>query len=69
MNNTQSTELLFELSRPGRRCHLTPPSDVPARPLSELLPANAIANEMPPLPEVAEAERALRGAVGPPGLL
>jgi glycine dehydrogenase subunit 2 len=56
MNNTQSTELLFELSRPGRRCHLTPPSDVPPRPLTELLPASAIAPEAPPLPEVAESD-------------
>jgi glycine dehydrogenase subunit 2 len=56
MNNTQSTELLFELSRPGRRCHLTPASDVPQRPLSELLPASAIADAPPPLPEVAESD-------------
>ena len=56
MNNTQSTELLFELSRPGRRCHLTPASDVPARPVTELLPADAIAPEAPPLPEVAESD-------------
>ncbi|MCX7699565.1 MAG: aminomethyl-transferring glycine dehydrogenase subunit GcvPB [Gemmataceae bacterium] len=56
MNNTQSTELLFELSRPGRRCHRLPPCDVPTRPLTEMLPATALADQPPPLPEVAESD-------------
>jgi glycine dehydrogenase subunit 2 len=30
MNNPQSTELIFDLSRPGRRCHRLPACDVVA---------------------------------------
>ncbi|MEZ6142789.1 MAG: aminomethyl-transferring glycine dehydrogenase subunit GcvPB [Zavarzinella sp.] len=56
MNNTQSTELLFELSKSGRRCHLLPDCDVPVRPLNELLPAEMIADAPPPLPEVGEID-------------
>ena len=29
MDKSQSTELLFEISHPGRRCHRLPESDVP----------------------------------------
>ncbi|MCS6851273.1 MAG: aminomethyl-transferring glycine dehydrogenase subunit GcvPB [Gemmataceae bacterium] len=56
MSQPQATELLFELSRPGRRAHLVPACDVPDRPLSELLPAGALAEKPPPLPEVAEID-------------
>jgi glycine dehydrogenase subunit 2 len=56
MHNTQSTDLLFEISRPGRRCHRTPPCDVPVKPVAELLPKSALADEPPPLPEVAEID-------------
>src|SRR5262245_7619987 len=56
MNNTQSTELIFELSRPGRRCHRLPTSDVPAVPLGELLPQEHLADQPPPLPEVGEID-------------
>jgi len=56
MNNTQSTELLFELSRPGRRCHLLPVADVPAAPLGELIPREHLADLPPPLPEVGEID-------------
>src|SRR5438477_4973221 len=56
MNNTQSTELIFELSKPGRRCHLLPECDVPSRPVSELLPDQALADALPPLPEVGESD-------------
>src|SRR4051794_32562394 len=57
MNNTQSTELLFELSRPGRRCHRLPAADVPSdTPLSQLLPAEHLADRPPPLPEVGEID-------------
>ncbi len=57
MNNTQSTELLFELSRPGRRCHRLPASDVPSNiPLSQLLPADYRAEKPPPLPELGEID-------------
>jgi glycine dehydrogenase subunit 2 len=52
----QSTELLFEMSRPGRRSHRLPPLDVPERQASELLPAAALSDAPPPLPEVAEID-------------
>ncbi|HLW66653.1 MAG TPA: aminomethyl-transferring glycine dehydrogenase subunit GcvPB [Gemmataceae bacterium] len=54
MNNTQSTDLLFEISRPGRRCHMLPASDVPT--VGNLLPASALADAPPPLPEVGEID-------------
>jgi glycine dehydrogenase subunit 2 len=54
MNNTQSTELLFEISRPGRRCHRLPACDVPTD--GNLLPASALADSPPPLPEVGEID-------------
>src|SRR5215475_6987198 len=56
MNNTQSTELLVELSHPGRRCHLLPACDVPGPPVRDLLPAAALAESPPPLPEVGEID-------------
>jgi glycine dehydrogenase subunit 2 len=56
MHNTQSTELLFELSHPGRRSQRLPASDVPARPIESLLPAAALAGQPPPLPEVGEID-------------
>ncbi len=56
MRNLKSTALLFELSQPGRRAARLPQSDVPTKPLPELLPAAAVAGSPPPLPEVAEPE-------------
>jgi glycine dehydrogenase subunit 2 len=57
MNNTQSTDLIFELSRPGRRCHRLPASDVPGdAPLSALVPGGHLADAPPPLPEVGEID-------------
>jgi len=57
MTNTQSTDLSFELSRPGRRCHRLPKCDVPSdAPLSSLVPAEHLASAPPPLPEVAEID-------------
>ncbi|MBL8799817.1 MAG: aminomethyl-transferring glycine dehydrogenase subunit GcvPB [Planctomycetia bacterium] len=56
MHKNQSTELLFDLSRAGRRCHRLPASDVPAAPLKDLLPASALADAPPPLPEVGEID-------------
>ncbi len=56
MNNTQSTELLFEMSRPGRRCHRLPKSDVPTQPVNRLLPQRHLADAPPPLPEVGEID-------------
>src|SRR5687767_14111151 len=56
MRNTRATQLLFELSRPGRRAALLPKCDVPESPISELLPASAISSAPPPLPELAEPD-------------
>lgn len=54
MRNTLATRSLFELSQPGHRAAVFPPSDVPDRPLEELLPARHCAAAPPPLPELAE---------------
>ena len=56
MRNTQATKLVFELSKPDRGGNHLPDSDVPERPLSELLPQGAVASEPPPLPELAEPD-------------
>jgi glycine dehydrogenase subunit 2 len=56
MRNTRATQLLFELSRPGRRATRLPAADVPAMPLAELLPAEMLAAAPPPLPELTEPE-------------
>jgi glycine dehydrogenase subunit 2 len=56
MDKPQSTELLFELSHPGRRCHRLPECDVPAPAADALLPRDALAAEPPPLPEVGEID-------------
>jgi glycine dehydrogenase subunit 2 len=57
MNNTQSTELLFDLSHPGRRCHRLPACDVPAtKRLDQLIPAEALSDTPAPLPEVGEID-------------
>src|SRR5208283_1970136 len=48
------TELLFEISHPGRRCHRLPECDVPAA--GNLLPHHALADAVPPLPEVGEID-------------
>lgn len=56
MRNTRATQLLFELSKPGRRGVALPACDVPRRDVAELLPEEFIADEAPPLPEVSEPE-------------
>ncbi len=56
MDKNQSTALLFELSRPGRRSHRLPECDVPVGDAADLLPADALAEEPPPLPEVGEID-------------
>jgi glycine dehydrogenase subunit 2 len=56
MRNTRATNLLFELSKPGRRGLRAPTCDVPDRPLDELLPANLRAPKPPPLPELTEPD-------------
>jgi glycine dehydrogenase subunit 2 len=56
MDKQQSTQLLFEVSHPGRRCHRLPPCDVPVKDARELLPPKSLADAPPPLPEVAEID-------------
>jgi glycine dehydrogenase subunit 2 len=56
MRNNRATQLLFELSRPGRRGSRLPAADVPALPLAELLPEGSFASSPPPLPELTEPE-------------
>ena len=56
MQANLATELLFEMSQPGRRTHRLPPCDVPAAPVNSLLPAGCLAETPPPLPEVGEID-------------
>ena len=56
MRNQQATELLFDQSRPGSCAVQMPPCDVPSAPVEQLLPAGAIANTPPALPELTEPE-------------
>jgi glycine dehydrogenase subunit 2 len=56
MDKPQSTELLFELSHPGRRCHRLPPCDVPGSTAREVFPQHALAPAPLPLPEVGEID-------------
>ena len=55
MDKPQATELLFELSHPGRRTHLLPPCDVPGAE-EDFLPKQILAEAPPPLPEVGEID-------------
>jgi glycine cleavage system P protein (glycine dehydrogenase) subunit 2 len=48
--------LLFETSRPGRLTAILPASDVPERPLDELVPAKHRATDAPALPELGELD-------------
>jgi len=56
MQNQLATQLLFELSSPGRRAARFPECDVPEQPLDELLPGDQLADSPPPLPELAEPD-------------
>src|SRR6478736_2176251 len=56
MRNLKTSTLLFELSRPGRRAATLPVCDVPVDGIEKLLPAEALSEKLPPLPEVAEPE-------------
>ena len=47
---------IYERSKPGRRAFVSPPLDVPERPIDELLPARHRRREPPRLPEVSEPE-------------
>ncbi len=56
MRNQIHTQLLFELSRPGRRAHRLGELDVPESPITSLLPAETVSETPPPLPELAEGD-------------
>ena len=56
MRNTQATQLLFELSKPGRRSSQLPACDVDAPELEQLLPADALSHTPARLPELAEPD-------------
>ncbi len=56
MRNHHDTQLLFDLSKPGRRATRLPACDVPERPVAELLPASSLAATTPALPELAEPQ-------------
>ncbi|TWT42482.1 aminomethyl-transferring glycine dehydrogenase subunit GcvPB [Botrimarina hoheduenensis] len=56
MRNIHDTQLLFDLSKPGRRALRLPTCDVPVQPIETLLPAGAIAEQAPALPELAEPQ-------------
>jgi glycine dehydrogenase subunit 2 len=47
---------IFERSVPGRRAAVLPPTDVPERPLDELIPARLLRDRPAELPEVSEPE-------------
>ncbi|QDU54611.1 aminomethyl-transferring glycine dehydrogenase subunit GcvPB [Aeoliella mucimassa] len=56
MKNTRDTKLIFDLSRPGCRGAVLPECDVPAADVTSLLPASALAESSPELPEVTEPQ-------------
>lgn len=56
MRNRSATQLLAELSVPGRRAALFPPCDVPTPPVEDLLPEAYRAAAPPALPELSEAD-------------
>ena len=56
MYKLDTPPLLFESSRPGRSTSIFPASDVPTKPLATLMPATALADGPPPLPELGELD-------------
>lgn len=56
MRNRNATQLLAELSVPGRRAAVFPPCDVPTPPVGDLLPEASRAAAPPALPELSEAD-------------
>jgi glycine dehydrogenase subunit 2 len=56
MRDQRSTQLLFELSRPGRRAAMLPDCDVPRRDARTTLGAAAVARAPAALPELSELD-------------
>jgi glycine dehydrogenase subunit 2 len=53
---SDDTLTIYERSREGRRAFVAPESDVPERPLEELIPSRLLRDEPARLPEVSEPE-------------
>lgn len=56
MRNTLATRPIFQMSVSGRRGTQFPASDVPTKPLTDYLPADALSELPPDLPEVSEPD-------------
>jgi glycine dehydrogenase subunit 2 len=56
MRNRQATQLLFELSQPGRGSAQLPNCDVPEKPVQELIPSEYLNEGPPALPELVEPD-------------
>jgi glycine dehydrogenase subunit 2 len=56
MRNHHDAQLLFEISKPGRRAARLPECDVPQAPLDQLLPSDCLATAPPALPELTEPQ-------------
>ena len=56
MRNHRATQLVFELSRPGRRGVQWPECDVPQEEPQRLVPQRHLASAPPPLPELTEPD-------------
>lgn len=56
MRNQQATQLLSELSRPGRTAVTWPACDVPEQPIEDLIPGNYLSDKALQLPELTEGE-------------
>ena len=56
MKNLRDNELLFDLSKPGRRATRLPACDVPEQRVEDLLPAESLAERAPALPELSEPQ-------------
>lgn len=56
MRNQQASQLLFELCRPGRRAHRLGRVDVPTTDALDSFDSELLAEEAPPLPQLAEGD-------------
>lgn len=56
MRNMQATQLLFELSKPGRRANRLPDSEVPQPDMQELYPTATLRQKPAGLPELSEGD-------------
>ncbi|MGN6201011.1 MAG: aminomethyl-transferring glycine dehydrogenase subunit GcvPB, partial [Solirubrobacterales bacterium] len=52
----EKARTIFEKSKQGRRAAALPATEVPEKPLGELIPQNLLRTEAPRLPEIAEPE-------------